>query len=136
MTSDDHGPGASPINSAVLQAIEPYLDAVADRLWARFQRGQEKMIDQAHSDLGPRKHRDAVKRRLANNEGGAGISPNGRRFLLTPEALREELAGKRKAKGPPDGAPDGSGAKSRTRALADFEKDVIGGLRAVRDNGR
>jgi hypothetical protein len=143
VTTDDHGPGASPVNSAVLQAIEPYIDAIADRIAARMNAGRERMINQRDSELGPRRHRAAVKRRLANQEGGAGITPDGRRFLLTPEAVREELAGKggrgkvKGATGPAgDGSPGGSGAKSRTRDLSDFEREVMGGLRAVKEAAR
>jgi hypothetical protein len=137
--SDDHGPSASPVNSAVLQAIEPYLDALADRIAERMNAARGRMINQHDSELGPRRHRAAVKRRIANGEGGAGQS--GRNYLLTPDAIREELAGGRGrgSAGAPvaaggDGPPGkgGSGAKSRTRELNDFERDTIAGLRAVK----
>ena len=136
--SDDHGPGAGPVNSAVLQAIEPYIDAIADRIAARMNASRDRMINQHDSELGARRHRDAVKRRLANAEGGAGRS--GRNYLLTREAILEELAGKgrgRGSKGAPapggDGSPGagGSGAKSRARELSDFEREVMTGLRTV-----
>jgi predicted transcriptional regulator len=128
------------VSSAVLQAIEPYLDALADRIAERMNRSRERMINQHDSELGPRRHRDAVKRRLANAEGGAGHA--GRNYLLTKEAIREELAGRggrgSAGKGAPspanDGSPGsgGSGAKSRSRDLSDFEREVMTGLRTVK----
>jgi hypothetical protein len=132
MTSDDHG----SVNSAVLQAIEPYIDAIADRIAARMQAGRERMINQHESELGPRRHRQAVKRRLANGEGGAGQA--GRNYLLSRDAIAEELAGKggRRKGAPVAVGVEGSAAKSRTRELSDFEREVMGGLRAVKDNGR
>lgn len=130
------------MNSAVLDAIEPYIDALADKLWDRFEQRRGRMVNQHDSELGPRKHREAVKRRLENNEGGAGISPNGRNYLLTREAIREELAGKtprRGAKRPVgasrDQTPDASSSpvKSRARELGDFERDLMRDLRNVKD---
>jgi hypothetical protein len=97
------------------------------------------MINQHESELGPRRHRDAVKRRLDNGEGGAGRA--GRNYLLTVEAVREELARKGgRGKGAPSSpandappAPGGSGAKSRARELGDFERELMRDLRAVKD---
>ncbi len=136
--SDDHGQGASPVSSAVLQAIEPYIDAIADRIAERMNAGRARMINQHDSELGARRHRDAVKRRLANGEGGAGHS--GRNYLLTRDAILEELAGKggrcgKVARAPSgDGSPGagGSGPKSRSRELSDFEREVMTGLRTVK----
>jgi hypothetical protein len=48
------------------------------------------LIDQRSSPLGRLRHCAAVRRRQKNNEGGAFIV--GRRYLLTQEALTEELA--------------------------------------------
>lgn len=145
--ADDQGHGAASVNSAVLQAFEPYLDAFADKLAERLEQRRGRMVNQAESELGRRKHREAVTRRMANGEGGAGIS--GRNFLLTREAIREELAagrprrgGKRDGSAPApvpapgnDGSPS-SGAqatppKSRARDLGDFEKELMSGLHAV-----
>lgn len=141
--SDHEGPGVSPVSSAVLQAFEPYIDALADRLAERLERRRGRMINQYDSELGARRHREAVKRRMDNGEGGAGRA--GRNYLLTKEAVREELARKGgKGKGTPaaaggdGGGPPtvGSGAKSRARELSEFERDVMVGLRAVKDTGR
>lgn len=132
------------MNSAVLEAIEPFIDALADRIAARMNAARERMINQHDSELGPRRHREAVKRRIAGGEGGAGQA--GRNYLLTKDAIREELAGgrgRRGGSGAPspaggDGSPGkgGSGAKSRARELSDFERSVMGGLRSVKDDGR
>lgn len=140
--SDHEGPGVSPVSSAVLQAFEPYIDALADRLAERLERRRGRMINQYDSELGARRHREAVKRRMDNGEGGAGRA--GRNYLLTKEAVREELARKGgKGKGTPAAGGDdrgpaagGSDAKSRARELSEFERDVMTGLRAVKDTGR
>jgi hypothetical protein len=137
---DQAGPGAGP-NSAVLQAFEPYIDALAERLAAVLERRRARMVNQHESELGPRRHRAAVKRRLDNGEGGAGRA--GRNYLLTVEAVREELA-RKGGRGKPDaaetppgdaGGPASGGSaaksKSRGRELAEFEREVMTGLRAV-----
>jgi hypothetical protein len=146
MSTDTDGPGAGPVNSAVLQAFEPYIDALAERLAERLERRRGRMINQHDSELGPRRHRDAVKRRIANGEGGAGRA--GRDYLLTREAMREELAGKGGRGKPSSGAPapaappsgdgpptGGSAGKSRSRDLSNFEREVMSGLRAVEETG-
>lgn len=129
------GPG---VNSAVLDAFEPFIEALADRIAARMQAGRERMVSQHESELGPRRHRDAVKRRLANGEGGAGRA--GRNYLLTPEAVREELAGAAARKPPQaaagaEGSEGRAGGKSRARDLGDFERDIMAGLRSVAPGG-
>jgi hypothetical protein len=48
------------------------------------------MISQTDSPLGPRRHADAVKRRIA--AGLPGAAKVGRRYLLSPDALQEELS--------------------------------------------
>lgn len=145
MSEDSSGPGGMgpQVNTAVLDAIEPYLEALADRIAERLTRSRDRMINQHDSELGPRRHREAVKRRIANSEGGAGHV--GRNYLLTKEAIREELAGKGRRGGrgaPPapapapsnDGSPSSgsSPARSRARDLATFEKDLMRGLHAVK----
>lgn len=144
----DSGPGAGPVHAAVLDVIEPYLDAIADRIAERITAGRDRMINQYDSELGSRRHRAAVTRRLANGEGGAGRA--GRNYLLTKEAIREELAGRggrgqpSQSRGPSspaapaaaEAAPanDGSGSRtSRARELSQYERELIEGLRAVSD---
>jgi hypothetical protein len=134
MNDSEHGhTDSSPVNSALLHALEPYLDDLADRISARLMKGRERMVSQAQSELGPRRHRAAVKRRIEQGQGGAAVSPDGRKFLLTPEAVREELA-----RGPapapasaPSGDPAGNG-RGRAREVSDFERKLMSGLRAVK----
>jgi hypothetical protein len=64
----------------VARAVRRALNAAAD----------DGMISQAGSPLGPRRHADAVKRRLA--AGLPGAAKVGRRYLLSPDALTEELS--------------------------------------------
>lgn len=118
----------------VLEAMQPFIDAFADAVAARLMKGQERMIAQHQSELGSRRHREAVKRRLANGEGGAGISRDGRRFLLTPEALREELARPLPTKTKRGETPPAPPVKSRTKELNDFERELMSGLRQVASN--
>jgi hypothetical protein len=122
----------------MLQAFEPYIEALAERLAERLERRRSRMVNQHDSELGPRRHRDAVKRRMANDEGGAGHS--GRNYWLTREAIREELAskpgrGKGGAAACPAGddkGPPSKGPKSRERDLGEFERELLSGLRAVK----
>lgn len=46
------------------------------------------LIDQSISDLGPKRHCAAVRRRIQRDEPGA--FKDGRRHMLTPEAYQEE----------------------------------------------
>jgi hypothetical protein len=151
MSADGDGPGAGPVNGALLNVIEPYIDVLADKIAVRLEGRRGRMINQHESELGPRRHREAVKRRIERGEGGAGRA--GRNYLLTREAVREELArpggrGKGgKGAGPSAGAPvpaggggdnspssgAASGAKTRTRDQRDWERELMSGLRAVEE---
>lgn len=53
------------------------------------QNDSSHLVDQSESLLGPRRHINAVKRRI--RLGKPGASKVGRRYLLTREALTEEL---------------------------------------------
>jgi len=79
--------------SASTEALDALLVALAERVAAlvaeRLLAGQPGLIDQASSPLGRRRHCTAVKRRLASGAGGAARV--GRRHLLSPDALAEEL---------------------------------------------
>jgi hypothetical protein len=98
----NHGGGA--MHGFTLEAL---LDALAARLWEHMERRETGLI--SHLDkkrgLGPRRHREAVKRRIAERAGGAYVI--GREYKLTPEALREELErfGPRGAERDNDGEP-------------------------------
>jgi len=65
----------------VMRAVRKALSAAAD----------EGMVSQTGSPLGPRRHAEAVKRRIAT--GAPGAAKVGRRYLLTQDALAEELSG-------------------------------------------
>jgi hypothetical protein len=77
-----------------MSTLNDLLDDLADRLAARvaerLRGGEPGMVEQTGSPLGNRRHCSAVKRRLQRGEPGAAIV--GRRHLLAPEALSEELA--------------------------------------------
>lgn len=67
--------------------------------------GEDQWVAQNDSPLGSRRHNAAVRRRLASGEGGAAAL--GRRFLLSKEALAEEL-GRRPTQKRKSGAPSAS----------------------------
>ena len=76
-------------------------------------------LDQSTSPLGSRRHIQAVRRRLAAGLDGAGQS--GRRYLLSAEALRDELrrAGEPTEDTTAEPLPDAASAlQGRLRAIA------------------
>ena len=85
------------------ELIDELADRVAERVEQRLRGGQPGMLDQSASPLGRRRHCSAVKRRVARGEPGAAVV--GRRHLLSPEALSEELGrvSNRKTEPVPDG---------------------------------
>jgi hypothetical protein len=128
-----------------LASFGPLLDALADRIVDRWLAStSSRMVAQAGSPLGTRVHRNAVKRRLANGEGGAAITDRGRRFMLTHEALQEEL-GLRPPPSPdrdvkpgkpsqpkPGGKSTGPSGSSHTAPrdrVSDFQADLLKKLR-------
>jgi hypothetical protein len=75
-----------------LDDLAEILEAAASKareLAAQDRANRSQWIDQAGSPLGPRRHHKAVKTRVAKGRPGAAIV--GRRSLLSPEALQEEL---------------------------------------------
>lgn len=82
----------------VLDALlDELADAVARRVLDGLRAGADpQWVDQHRSALGPRRHAAAVRRRVGAGEAGAAIV--GRRLLLTPAALAEELKPKRRAR--------------------------------------
>jgi len=75
----------------LLTALDLFAQRVATHVVDRLRAGNEPgWIDQHASPLGPRRHCAAVRRRIA--EGAPGAERAGRRLLLTPDALREELS--------------------------------------------
>jgi hypothetical protein len=114
-------------DSALAALLEPLCDVLADKLAMRLERGQARLVSQSRSELGPRQHRAAVQRRIANDEGGAYI--RGRKHLLTLEAYHDELARgqaptkERKVRKAP--------AVMTGPSSGDFERELVAGLRRV-----
>lgn len=87
------------LGSALLILARAIAPELARAVVAELRSGEAPgWIDQARSPLGPRRHRSAVQRRLGRGEPGASLV--GRRHLLSPEAVAEELARITKAKRP------------------------------------
>lgn len=108
------GPGAMAKPSETLAefAREQALARKLERLVRAELRGHDiRWIEQAFSELGPRKHIQAVRRRIAEAEAQGrpavelGAAIVGRRYLLTPESMAEEL-GRAKAMKPKAAAND------------------------------
>jgi len=98
------GPLARLIARAVVEELRP----------------KGEWVDQHESELGPRLHCAAVRRRRAEGLGGAAIK--GRRHLLTREALQEEMMrcpkpGLRKCRKEPGTTP--SSREARVQATVD-----------------
>jgi hypothetical protein len=68
------------LESVIARAVRRALHAATDG----------EMIPQGRSPLGPRRHAEAVKRRLAAGQPGAAHV--GRKYLLSPDALNEEMS--------------------------------------------
>lgn len=77
------------MNDLLDQLLDELADRLAARVAERLREGEPGMVEQTRSPLGSRRHCGAVRRRVARGEPGAAIV--GRRHLLTPEALAEEL---------------------------------------------
>lgn len=89
-----------------MSALDHLLDELADRLATRIverlRAGEPDWIDQAASPLG-RRHCAAARRRIASGLPGAAII--GRRHLLSPEALSEELGRASRGRAPAASSP-------------------------------
>jgi hypothetical protein len=99
----------------VLRAAAAECDAIESERRAEIR----AWVAQAKSDLGPRRHCAAVRRRVAAGLDGASIV--GRKFLLSPAALEEELA--RRSRGERNVEPT-SGPDALRRKLG-----LVGGTR-------
>jgi hypothetical protein len=117
-------------------SLDGILDAIADRLAVRLAAHSQDLISQRdRRGLGPRRHREAVKRRRENGEGGAYI--NGRDYLLTPAALLEELE-RCAPQVPPDNdnqpSPGGGPRvkKARSAELEALKRETVAELRTLR----
>ena len=97
MRTNDRRPGrepqASKTTNDLTSSVDPFelfVEAVADKVIERLGRSANAAwIDQSASPLGRCRHCAAVKRRVANGEGGGRIV--GRRHELSPEALQHEV---------------------------------------------
>lgn len=121
---------------------EDFLDAIAERVEQRLLRSS-RMQSQYGSPLGARTHRAAVNRRIDRNEGGAHIVKG--RFLLTQQALREELdretneslSRRKRSHEPPDHSPSpnsptprrGRKVRDQSPELDALQRELTGGLR-------
>jgi hypothetical protein len=127
----------------MLRADDDLIEAIAERVERRLARSS-RMQAQKGSPLGPRTHRAAVNRRLRSGEGGAAIV--GEKFLLTQDALQEELdahtrqqLGQRKRYSPDDPAHHRkAGERRRPRKASDqspeldaLQREITGGLRRI-----
>lgn len=80
------------MNDALRDLLMPYMREFAHEVAAILRGADGDMVDQSKSALGPRRHIEAVKRRMAAGDlANAQRSPNGRKYLLSPGAYREEL---------------------------------------------
>ncbi len=77
------------MNADLAPLLQEFARMVAREIVALQREEPPEMIDQHASPLGPRRHCAAVKRRLAKGLPDASIV--GRKHLLTPEALQQEL---------------------------------------------
>ncbi len=121
-----------------LAPFEPLLDSLAERIVDKWlEKTDLRMVPQSVSPLGPRKHRDAVKRRLRNNEGGAQIDQRGRRFLLTREAIAEEMKRSRSKPADPEATPGPSPASppmppTQSPDVAAYARDLLTRVQSLR----
>lgn len=115
--------------------LEGILRKVVREELAAVQHPSDGWRDQRHSALGPRRHCLAVRRRLHADPRDSGAKIIGDRYLLTPDAILEELdrlgrkpdAPREGAGGAKDRRPDGSarGARSDVRAPQSPEAEAV-----------
>lgn len=85
--------GATDLFQFAREMTRALVKEVAREVLAGLQGPQtaEGWIDQRRSPLGARLHCKAVRRRLSAGKGGARHDQGRRLYLLTPEALNEEM---------------------------------------------
>lgn len=103
--------------------LDELAERLADRLEARQKQGAAGMVGQETSPLGRRRHCAAVRRRISANLPGAAIV--GRRCLLSPEALSEELNRASGAKRTRSVESEASTTQSPARAELDRQLRLI-----------
>ena len=89
-------PSDSELRAAVNVIARCFMSLARDEQRAGTDQG---WVDQHASTLGPRRHCSAARRRLA--EGAGGAEHVGRRWLLTPAAVDEELGRPRRQRDAP-----------------------------------
>lgn len=117
-------------------ALDPFIEAIADRVVAKLASTAARMVSQHGSPLGSRHHINAVRRRVADGDPEAGISPDGRRHYLSHAALQEELrrqppAAKSETRNPKP-KPGKPPATAPARDLSALERELLGGLYNLR----
>lgn len=102
---------------AVLSWFEGLLRRVVREELADATHPADGWRDQRKSPLGSRRHCSAVRRRLTENPNDPSAKMIGDRFLLTPDAVAEELTrvGRKPA---PKRAPEAPAASPEDEALA------------------
>jgi hypothetical protein len=96
------------VTGALDGLLETLATLVAREVVRELRSGPSDLVSQASSPLGKRRHCAAVRARLARGDSSACVV--GRTHYLTPQALRDELAGCKAPKrttvplrqGPPD----------------------------------
>ena len=103
--------------------LDRFAEALASRVVDRLASTSRGMVSQHGSPLGARRHRAAVARRLERGEGGAARV--GRRFLLSHDALTEELARV--------STPEPPAVRARDADLDEYQREIVRGLRSIRE---
>jgi hypothetical protein len=108
-----------------MSCLDGFVDELAQRVAAivvaRLREGEPGMIDQNASPLGTRRHCAATTRRMARGQPGA--AKVGRRYLLSQEALGDELARMSRRSDDAATAIDGDPVEKLKRKLALVRKE-------------
>lgn len=88
------------------EILERFASLLAKELAKELRSANDGWVSQVDSPLGPRKHCAAVRRRLERGEPGAS-HPDSKRYLLSREALLEEMRSGNVPKPPVKADPGG-----------------------------
>ncbi len=125
----------------IADAIDVLLDELARRITTLMRSEDERRwISQKGSPLGRNRHCACVRERITLGLPGASVI--GKQYLLTPDALREEMRGYGAAPDPATAVPTrlrptttagrrGSAAQPEQDELAAFEAELEAALRAI-----
>lgn len=121
------GTGAGASEAIIVGAVREFATTLARFVADELRATDTTIVTQHESPLGPRGHRAAVKRRVAEGTGDAWIRK--RKYLMTRAALLEELSR-------PAESPDRPGlAKTkaaRTVREEQLRAELLAGLKSVR----